>query len=147
MYETCSCQTFHLWAPVPCRVGCIVLQVGPTARACSPAYPTRQNGVTPLYLASENGHAEVVERLTAAGADTSAKINVSVSVWLLSAILAALSACCYFAACYLFRWSFLSEMLDHGRRIGVDTRLQWMEQLIYDAVKKNWLSKYYWDTA
>jgi hypothetical protein len=36
-----------------------------------------QNWATPLYLASENGHAEVVERLAKAGADASAKTNVS----------------------------------------------------------------------
>jgi hypothetical protein len=43
------------------------------------ARPAPQNGETPLFTASKNGHAEVVRALLAKGADVLAKTNVSIA--------------------------------------------------------------------
>jgi ankyrin repeat protein len=43
------------------------------------ARPAPQNGETPLFIASFNGHAEVVRALLAKGADVLAKTNVSIA--------------------------------------------------------------------
>ncbi len=41
--------------------------------------PAPQDGGTPLHIASQNGHLEVIEALLAKGADVEAKKNVSIA--------------------------------------------------------------------